>query len=197
MDYRDALGRIRAVVRRAHYLVPIDAAPAAQRAALREIAGLMAAPEADPEAIRRRIHQLHAAGRLDRVRKLSALGVLAASPLVHDLAEAARLAGQQELAALEDGGPHRDAGLASADRHRGVVAWLVGRPEVALEWFTRALEREHSAENLGNVLAALVRLGEQGEARAMLAELRAGLPEPIRSALAARVAEDEDLSALR
>lgn len=196
MDYRSTLGRIRAVVRRAHYLVPTGSAPAGQRARLAEISASMSAPDADPEQIRRRIHQLHAAGRLDDVTKLSALGVLAASPLVADYAEASRLAGQQELAALERGGPDRDLQLASADRHRGVIAYLVGRPEIALDWFTRALEREHTAENLGNVLAALIRMGEPASARELLAQARRASPET-RAEIDARVAEDEDLAALR
>lgn len=197
MDYESILGRIRAAVRRGTYLVPSDHVPPAQRPALREIASLIAATDADPEAIRRRIHQLHGAGRIDRVMQLSALGVLAASPHVRDYAEAARLAGQQELAALDEGGPHRDAWLASAHRHRGVVAWSVGQYEVALDWFTRALERERSAENVGNVLAALVRLGEVDEARDLVARMREALPEGSRAELEARIATDEDLLRLR
>src|SRR5687768_7321 len=122
MDYRSIIGRIRAAVRRGSYLVPTGGVPPAMRPALAEIGAAIAAPDADPEEVRRRIHQLHGAGRIDRVMALSALGVLAASPHVQDYAEASRLAGQQELAALDEGGPWRDTRLASADRHRGVVA---------------------------------------------------------------------------
>ncbi|MEQ1505122.1 MAG: hypothetical protein ABMB14_23005, partial [Myxococcota bacterium] len=90
MDYQSILLRIRAAVRRGSYLVPTGGVPPAQRTALREIAEAIANPDGDPDAIRTRIHQLEAAGRIDRVMKLSALGVLAASPLVRDYVEAAR-----------------------------------------------------------------------------------------------------------
>lgn len=197
MDYRSTLGRIRAAVRRGSYLVSNEGVPPEQREALAEIAREIASSACDPDAVRQRIQQLHAAGRIDRVLKLSALGVLAASPHVADYEEASRLAGQQELVALEEGGPHADLYVASAHRHRGVVAYLLGHYEVALDWFTRALERERSAENLGNVLGALVRLGDHGEARAMLEQVRAMFPAEVRRAVDTRIVEDEDLSPLR
>jgi hypothetical protein len=197
LDYQHILLRIRAAVASSTYLVPAGGAPPGQREVLREIGAAIEAADADPEVIRRRIHQLHAAGRIDHVMKLSALGVLSASPLVRDLAEAARLAGQQEFAALDEGGPYRDLYLASADRHRGVIAFLRGYDAVALDWFTRALERERSAENVGNVLAALVRLGELDEARDLVARMYRALPEPMRNELARRIDTDDDLVRLR
>ncbi|MBX2803303.1 MAG: hypothetical protein KTR31_36825 [Myxococcales bacterium] len=197
MDYRRILDRIRTTVRSASYLVPSSSVPEAQREALAEVAASIADGETDPEQIRRKIHQLHAAGRIDRVMMLSALGVLAASPHVRDYAEAARLAGQQEFAALDLGGPSKEAYLASADRHRGVLAYLLGRYEVALDWFTRALERERTAENLGNVLSALIRLGEMAEADDLLDRVRTHFPEEVRDGLEARILEDEDLARLR
>jgi hypothetical protein len=197
MDYHHILLRIRAAVRRGSYLVPTGGVPPTQRAALREVAGLIASADADPEHIRQRIHQLEASGRIDHVMKLSALGVLAASPLVRDLNEAARLAGQQEFAALELGGPWRELYLASADRHRGVIAFLLGHDPVALDWFTRALERERSAENVGNVLAVLIRIGEIQEAKDLVARMRAALPDGMRAELEQRIAEDDDLVRLR
>jgi tetratricopeptide (TPR) repeat protein len=197
VDYRSTLGRIRAAVRRGTYLVTNEGVPPAQRDALAEIAAAIAAPGCDPDAVRQRIQQLHASGRIDQVMKLSALGVLAASPHVGDYEEASRLAGQQELAALDHGGPSVDAYIASAHRHRGVVAYLLGHYAVALDWFTRALERERSAENLGNVLGALVRLGEHEEAHAMLDRVRTSFPTELRRAVESRVLEDDDLSPLR
>jgi tetratricopeptide (TPR) repeat protein len=197
VDYRSTLGRIRAAVHRGSYLVSSEGVPPEQREALGEVAREIASSGCDPDAVRRRIQQLHASGRIDRVMKLSALGVLAASPHVADYEEASRLAGQQELVALEEGGPNVDLYVASAHRHRGVVAYLLGHYEVALDWFTRALERERSAENLGNVLGALVRLGDHAEARAMLEQVRALFPNDVRHAIDARISEDEDLSPLR
>lgn len=197
MDYRRILDRIRSTVRTGSYLVPASSVPADQREVLSEVASAIADPDSDPEQIRLRILQLYAAGRIDRVMKLSALGVLAASPGVRDYAEAARLAGQQEMVALEEGGPHRDAYLASADRHRGVLAYLLGRYEVALDWFTRALERERTGENLGNVLSTLIRLGELEEARALRDRVCACFPEGVRLDLLARIEDDDDLIRLR
>lgn len=197
MDYRHILGRIRSTVRRGTYLVPSATVPPAQREALAEVAAGIASGDVDPELLHRRIQQLHAAGRIDRVMKLSALGALAASPQVADYAEAARLAGQQELVALDEGGPHRDTYLASADRHRGVLAYLLGQYGVALEWFTRALERERTAENLGNVLSTLLRLGEHDEAEALLERVRTWFPHEIRDELEQRIGTDDDLARLR
>lgn len=196
MDYHHILDRIRAAVASSTYLVPTGGAPPDQREVLRDLAAGIEAADADPERIRRRIHQLHAAGRIDRVMKLSALGVLAASPLVRDLTEAARLASQQEFAALDEGGPWLDLYLASAHRHRGVIAFLRGHYGMALEWFTRALERERSAENVGNVLAVLIRLGEGEEAAGLYARMCASLPDH-GAELRRRVDSDEDLVRLR
>jgi hypothetical protein len=197
VEYQQILERIRAAVASSTYLVPTGGAPPPMREVLREIAAAIEAADADPEQIRRRIHQLHSAGRIDRVMKLSALGVLAASPLVRDLTEAARLASQQEFAALDEGGPWRDLYLASAHRHRGVIAFLRGFDAVALDWFTRALERERSAENVGNVLATLIRLGELDEARQLVERMRRALPTAMRAELDARIETDDDLVRLR
>jgi hypothetical protein len=194
---REVLGRIRAALRTGSYLVPVRQVPASQRAHLAEIARGIADPSADPERLRTRIRQLQAAGRLDRIRTLSALAVLAASPLVRDHAEALRLVGQQELAALDEGGPDLDANLASVARHRGVTWFLLGRDEHALDWFTRAMERERSAENVGNVLAVLLRLGEVQEAEGLVAGMERVAGEGVVAELRARIAEDEDLTRLR
>ena len=197
MSYRDILGRIRTTVSSGTYLMPTAEVPAAQREAMAEVVSLLSDPYVAPDAVRRRIQQLHGSGRLDRPMKLSALGVLAASPRVRDYAEAARLAGQQELVALEEGGPHCEAYLASADRHRGVLAFLMGRHEVALDWFTRALERERSPENLGNVLATLLRLGDHPAATELLATVRTSFPAEFADEVASLIARDDDLRELR
>lgn len=197
MDYRRVLDQIRSTVRQGSYLVPASAPSGAQREVLSGIAAAIADPTSDPDGLRKRIHQLHAAGRIDRVMMLSALGVLAASPSVRDYAEAARLAGQQELAALDAGGPTRDAYLASADRHRGVLAYLLGQYAVALDWFGRALGRERSAENLGNVLATLVRLGDLTAATELFVSAPTHFPREVVESLRQRIAHDDDLVRLR
>ncbi|MFT6373565.1 MAG: pentatricopeptide repeat protein [bacterium] len=107
------------------------------------------------------------------------------------------MAGEQELAALDHGGPFKETNLAAVDRHRGVVAYLRGHYDNALDHFSRALERQRSAENLGNVLCALVRLGEIDEARSLFAQIRATLPQALVTELIAMVNQDPDLALLR
>ncbi len=197
MTYQHILGRIRSSVARDAYLAGTGSVPAGQLAAMQEVAALVADPYIRADSVRRRIHQLHASGRLDRVMKLSALGVLAASPRVRDFAEASRLAGQQELVALEEGGPHREVYLASADRHRGVLAFLLGHHEVALDWFGRALERERSVQNVGNVLACLLQLGDTEAATDLMRQVLQGWSEHDRHALEELIGADDDLAPLR
>ncbi len=179
------------------YLVPAEQADPRQRAALEEIARAVAQPGFDPPAVRRLVIRLHAEGRIDRIMMLSALHIVAAHPSVADWAEAARLSGEQEQAALEAGGPRLHAHLASVDRHRGVQAFLQRHLDVALEYFTRAFERERSAENLGNVLCTLVALGEIAEARDLLDRVRATFPHALVRSLEVRIASDPDLVLLR
>jgi tetratricopeptide (TPR) repeat protein len=197
MDLDHLLARIEGALDQDAYLTPANGLPIDEEGAVDEIRQLLHDPSVEADAVRRRIQQLDAAGRLARTTKLSALGVLAASPKVRDYAEAARLAGQQELAAWDEGGELLPSRLASVERHRGVLAFLMGRPSVALDWFGRALERQRTAENLGNVLAALLRLGEGGAALQLLDKARHQLPAAEIHALATRIDEDGDLVALR
>ncbi|MFT5457838.1 MAG: hypothetical protein ACI9K2_004341, partial [Myxococcota bacterium] len=157
MAYQDILSRIRtAVGEDASYLVPTEHLALSERAGLAAVVARLEAEGAP--AARSHVDALLTSGRIDAVLRLSALGVIAAHPTVRDYAEASRLASEQEFAALDCAGPRRDGYLASAHRHRGVIAFLMGRHEVALEWFALALALEHSAENLGNVMAALLRV---------------------------------------
>ncbi len=197
MDHSSLYERILKAVDERAYFTPADAVDPAQRDAMREIGARLHAPDMDPAALRPWIHRLHAEGRIDRVHLLSALHVVAASPKVADWSEAARLAGEQELAALELGGPHLDANLASVDRHRGVLAFLRGHHSVALDHFTRALERQRTAENVGNVLAALLKLGEIEEAEEILAQVRRTLSPSMVADLSRAIDTDPDLAALR
>jgi tetratricopeptide (TPR) repeat protein len=74
---------------------------------------------------------------------------------------------------------------------------MMGQYEPALQAFTRALERERSAENLGNVLAALLKLGELEEAADILTAVRERFPPQIRDRVFSMVARDPDLASLR
>lgn len=197
MDYQAILDRILNSVDQDAYLTPSTQVDPEQREAMARVGQLLQSPRFEPEQARALVERLHDEGRIDPVMRLSALHVIAAHPAVGDYALAARLAGEQELAALELGGPNLQANLASADRHRGVVAFLRGHTAIALDYFARALERERTAENLGNVLCALLRLGELEDAAALLAQIRGAYPARVVAELAARIETDPDLALLR
>ncbi|MEZ4238091.1 MAG: hypothetical protein R3F59_18480 [Myxococcota bacterium] len=167
------------------------------REVLREAEARMASAAFDAAEVRSHLVAAHADGRIDRVHLLSALHVVACHPRVADWPEAARLAGEQELAALELGGPDLEANLASVDRHRGVLTYLCRHYEVALDSFARALERQRSAENFTNVLCALIRLGEETEARTLLQQARRTFPSALVAEIDDNVARDPDLALLR
>lgn len=197
MDRQALFQRILQAVDDKAYFTPAAAVDAAQRPAMEEIARALSSADMDPGAVRALAQRLHQQGRIDRPHLLSALHVVAAHPRVRDYAEAARLAGEQEQAALELGGPHLEANLASVDRHRGVLAFLGKHYGVALDHFTRALERQRTAENLGNVLAALLRLGELEEAASIRAQVTRTLAPSVVRTLDDAIAQDPDLAALR
>ena len=197
MDYRSVLERIIEQVDAVAYLTPSAQVDPRHRAVLTEVGAMIQDASISPDHIRTHIQRSYDNGRLDRVHYLSALHVLAASPRVQDWGEAARLAGEQELAALDQGGPYQQTNLAAVDRHRGVVAYLRGHYDNALDHFSRALERQRSAENLGNVLCTLIRLGETHEARSLLAQIRATLPQALVTDLTVMVNQDPDLALLR
>lgn len=196
MSVQSILERVLSAVDRDAYLTPVVQVDGRFREALSQIAAALADPATSPDACRALAYALHHEGRLDSVHLYSALHVIAASPRVKDYAEAARWAAEQENAALKAGGASLDANLASVDRHRGVLAFLQGHYEVSLDYFARALERQRSAENVGNLLCALVRLGELDEARDLLDHLRRVLPSSFAHELDDRLHDDPDLRPL-
>ena len=197
LDYGWLLDRILATVEERAYLIPVTSAPVGSREALRRIAEALAAPDFEPEAVRTFIDDLAHEQQLDPVMRLSALCVVATHPSVANWALAARLAGEQEVVALQHGGADLSAWLASVDRHRGVIAWSLGQPAVALDHFSRALERQHNPENLGNVLCALVALGEHEHAADLFSRVSQCHPAGFVAELRLRVAQDPDLALLR
>ncbi len=197
IDFQSLFGRILETVDAQAYFMPSLHVDQGGRDVLQQVEAAMRAPDFDPDRVRALIHTRYDQGRLDRVLKLSALHVVACHPRVADWEEAARLAGEQELAALEEGGPNLQANLASVDRHRGVLAFMRGHYEVALEYFTRALERQRSAENLSNILCTLLRLGEEDEAWSLLKQVRSSFPPPLVRQLDQNVLSDPDLALLR
>lgn len=189
--------RLLALVDEQAYLTPATQVDPAQREAMREVEAKIQQQPFDAEAARAFARQLHAEGRIDRVMMLSALGVVAAHPAVSDWAEAARLAGEQEIASLQLGGARLAANLASVDRHRGVVAFLMGQFPVALDHFTRALEREHTPENLGNVLCSLLSMAEDEQALSLWEKVSRSYPGPFVQEMNRRINADPDLALLR
>ena len=197
MNYQSILDRILRTVDDRSYAVSVDRLVSPEeRAALEPFSRALASGAFEPERLRAELRQLQAAGQIDRVKLLSALHMVAAHPRVADYDEAARLAGEQELAALDLGGPELQANLASVDRHRGVIAFLRGHYEVALDYFARVIERVRTGDDLSNVLCVLVRLGELDDARALLDQICTSYPEPVRRDLIRLVQTDPDLAAL-
>ncbi len=197
MDATALFERILKAVDDKAYLTPVTSVEPGQRGAIGRIRDAMQDESLPIGELRKRILAEHEAGHIDRVHMLSALHVVAASPRVRDFDEAARLCGEQEQAALDLGGPHLDANLASVSRHRGVLAFLAGQPMVALDHFTAALERQRTPENVGNVLATLLKLGELEEAEALLAQVARAADPAFHEELIARIDDDPDLASLR
>ena len=189
--------RIEEALARPGYFVPTDQVEDRFRDPLSRLADWMARPDFDGDLAEAMVRRWRDEGLLDDERMWSALSVVCTHPAVRRYQEASRCIALQESAALDRGGPELDRALASVERHRGVLAWSMGRPSVALECFVRALERERSAENLGNVLAALVKTGEIDHARGLLDQVRDSFPPTLSEALGHRVAVDDDLLALR
>lgn len=193
---------VRAILDRLHeaiqtggdYLVPTDRLPEAGRADASRIRDVL--EQQGPHEARLLVDELFRSGTIDAVIRFSALHVIAASPRVRDYREALRMAGLQEMAALERG-TNLDAELASVERHRGVVSFLMGRFGVALDCFSRALERERTPENFGNVLAALLALGDREEASVLYRMAQRKFPEAFVHELERRVGADSDLAPLR
>ncbi|MEY3212429.1 MAG: hypothetical protein RIT28_2910 [Pseudomonadota bacterium] len=197
LDHALLFSRVLAEVDDEAYFTPMRRVSAEERFALEPIREALESGDFIVSDVRAQARSLYDARRIDRVKYLSCLHMIAAHPRVAEWEEAARLAGEQELAALELGGPELAANLASVDRHRGVLAFLRGHYEVALDYFSRAIERERTAENLGNVLCAMLRLGQIDEAGELLLQIRVCYPAPIVRALNDMILHDADLALLR
>jgi hypothetical protein len=197
VSYQATLKRIHEAVFARAYVVPTAHLEPEQRALLAGLASTIEQPDFEPAEARQQVEDWFSEGRIDGPMRYSALGVIAASPAVGDLQAAAEFASLQEMAAWELGGALLGTRMASVERHRGVISFLLGRYDIALERFVGAMERERSAENLCNVLSTLVRLGEEAEARALLADVRAAFPEEIRRGVEEGLQRDGDLHGLR
>lgn len=197
MAYRSILDRIFEVVDQQAYLTPVHRIQGPEAQALAVFKAALAEPDFDAEGVRRLVDRLHEEGRLRATTRFSALHIIAAHPRVGNLSEAARLVGEQELAALDESGPSLNADLASVDRHRGVLAFMKGHYDVALDYFSRALDRERSAENLCNILCCLLRLKELKEASSLWTQIQSSYPEDLVDELGRIIEQDPDLALLR
>lgn len=192
MSLSTILDRLRETVRPAEVCpLCVDRLPRRERALAAELLELL---DRRGDAAARALLD---ARQLDPVHRLSALHLLALQRARPDLPEAARLADQQEYVALQRGGPDLAGWLASADRNRGVVALRMRQPEVALDWFTRAFERERAPEHLANVLVALIACGDIARGRELVVAGRARWPASFAAELDGAIARDADLAALR
>jgi hypothetical protein len=197
MDYQAIYARILQTVDQRAYQTPSVHVDPSQRAAMEELERCIQAPDFRVDDVRAQVRAAFRGGRIDRVMMLSALHVIACHPRVADWEEAARLVGEQEFAALEMGGSNLQSNLASVDRHRGVLAYLRGHYGVALDYFSRTLERQRSAENLQNILCTLLRLDEEAEAAALLAQIRRSFPSDLVEEIDRSIQNDPDLALLR
>lgn len=197
IDYRALLDRILDAVDQQAYFTPTSRLDGGKGSVLPGFQEAMRTPDFDADEVRATVHREFQAGRIDRVVMLSAMHAIACHPSVAEWEEAARLAGEQELAALELGGPDLQENLASVDRHRGVLSFLRGHFEVALDYFARAFERERSAENLTNILCTMLRLGEESEAWDLLREVRRAFPPSLVAEIDHSIEHDPDLALLR
>jgi tetratricopeptide (TPR) repeat protein len=197
VPYRSILDRIFEAVDQQAYLTPMHRIQGPEAQALAVFKAALSEPDFEPEAVRRLVDRLHEEGRLRATTRFSALHIIAAHPRVGNLPEAARLVGEQELAAMDESGPKLNADLASVDRHRGVLAFMKGHYDVALDYFSRALDRERSAENLSNILCCLVRLRELKEATSLWTQIQSSYPEDLVDELGRIIEQDPDLALLR
>jgi hypothetical protein len=151
----------------------------------------------DVESLRADIRRLAQEGRIGRRREAILLQTVAAHPAVGDLREVARQTGVEEYEVLAEGGPKMERRLAVLAHHRAVLAWMLGRYEVALDLETRSVEVAPGSDSLANILAILLRLGEEERARQLLARVRLGFPTPLVDEVHDFIARDPDLELLR
>ena len=76
------------------------------------------------------------------------------------------------------------------------MALLQAQYELALDYFSRAFERQHTGENLGNVLCTLIRLGDVPEAQDLLDRVQSSFPLGMVREINDRIRRDPDLSLL-
>jgi|GEM_PF-1099576 len=198
MDFDALLDRVLAAVDRKAFVTPIAGIDDPDEVALLEpIFASLGAEQPDIGALRTRVRALADDGLLTARRAVILLQTLAAHPASEDLAEMARLIGEEEHLVLTEGGPRQAARLAVVDHHRGVHAFLLGRYEHALELETRSAAARPWGDSLANILIILLRLDQEPRARTMLAQIRRRFPLDLVRQVERYIKQDPDLALLR
>lgn len=189
------LDRLLSSLDRLAYVLPSSGLDERELAAVRSVQESMGSPGFDPDRLAQEAREHHAAGRMQERTLLGLLCTIASHPEVARWDEAEALAAEmEELESALPEGEHR----AAIARHRGVIDFLRERFEPALEHFTAAWEHVPSPQNLANLLAVLLRLDREAEARELLAACRErSPPEALRQLEDEHLAVDPDLSILR
>ena len=197
MNYEELVHRILHRVDELAYVANHEDIDPDQKPYMHAIGKALSEPGRTARELRQLAQGFFDEGCIDKVMLHSALHVIAASPKVQDPQEAARQVALQELASYEVGGPWLSANLASVDRHRGVLAFSLDQFEIALDYFSRAFERQRIPGNVGNVLATMLRLGEIPEARDLHRQVVSAFPPAFTRELERLIALDPDLALLR
>ena len=198
MDFDALLDRVLTAVDAQAFVTPIAGIDDPEEVRLVEpfFAGL-GAPEPDIEGLRAMVRELRGTGSITERRAVILLQTLAAHPSVEDLRELGRLVGEEEHLVLATGGPRMTARLAVVDHHRAVHAFLLGRYEVALELETRSAAARPWGDSLANILILLLRLDQEGRARALLQQIRRRFPLDLVRQVERYIHQDPDLALLR
>ncbi len=168
-----------------------------ERAASDELLRRLGAPGLDVAALRADVGRLRADGLIGDRRAAILLMSVAAHPAVSDLEAMARHIAEEEYAVLREGGDQLDRRRALVLHHRAVLAFLLRRYDVALDLETRAIELAVNADSLANLLAILLRLGEEDRARDLYAEYPAAFGRDLAAQVGRYIEADPDLELLR
>ncbi len=198
MDLDAILGRVLGRVERKAFVTPTDGIDdATERQVSGEVLRQVGAPGADVDALREQVRQLRSDGTITPRREAILLLSIAAHPAVADYAAMARSIADEEYAVLAEGGPHLASRRAVVLHHRAVLAFLMHRYEVALDLETRSVELAPWPDSLANILAVLLRLGEEGRARDLLAQMPNGFGNSMAQSVHDFIRNDPDLELLR
>ncbi len=198
MDFDQLLGRVLGRIEGEAFVMPAEGIEDAdERRLVEEILNRLRPDGFDVEAVRADVRRLADTDRISARREAILRLTIAGHPAVNDLREMARQVGVEEFEVLREGGPKLERRLAVVAHHRAVLAWLLDRFEVALDLETRSVEAAPSSDSLANILAILLRLGEEERARDLLARLRPGFPTSIVDQVDDLIQRDPDLALLR